>query len=83
MERARSLMEMTSPETAEALKKTNLAIIPIGSVEQHGKHLPMGTDYYAAEALARRTASSSISSPSASPRFTWAFREPLAFGRRQ
>ncbi|MBT3352329.1 MAG: creatininase family protein [Nitrospinaceae bacterium] len=57
MERARSLMEMTSPETAEALKKTNLAIIPIGSVEQHGKHLPMGTDYYAAEALARRTAS--------------------------
>lgn len=57
MERARSLMEMTSPETAEALKKTNLAIIPIGSVEQHGKHLPMGTDYYAAETLARRTAS--------------------------
>jgi len=57
MERARSLMEMSSPETAKALREVNLAIIPIGSVEQHGKHLPMGTDYYAAEALARRTAS--------------------------
>jgi creatinine amidohydrolase len=57
MERARSLMEMSSPETAEALKKTNLAILPIGSVEQHGKHLPMGTDYFAAESIARRVTS--------------------------
>jgi len=57
MERARSLMEMSSPETAEALNRTNLAILPIGSVEQHGKHLPMGTDYFAAESIARRVTS--------------------------
>ncbi|MFC1491591.1 creatininase family protein [Nitrospinota bacterium] len=57
MERARSLMEMSSPEAGEILKETGLAILPIGSVEQHGSHLPMGTDTYAAECLARRATS--------------------------
>ncbi len=56
MEPVRSLMEMSSPEAGEILKECGLAILPVGSVEQHGRHLPMGTDYYAAESLARRTA---------------------------
>jgi len=54
MEKARSLMEMTNPEAERILNETRLAILPFGSVEQHGRHLPLGTDYYAAEALARR-----------------------------
>ncbi len=54
MENARTLMELTNPEAEKILEETRLAIIPVGSVEQHGSHLPMGTDYYAAESLARR-----------------------------
>ncbi|MEK6711856.1 MAG: creatininase family protein [Nitrospinota bacterium] len=54
MDKARTLMEITSPEAGRILAETRLAIIPLGSVEQHGGHLPLGTDYYAAEAFARR-----------------------------
>jgi creatinine amidohydrolase len=54
MEKARTLMEMSSPESGQILRETELVILPIGSVEQHGNHLPMGTDYYAAESFARR-----------------------------
>ncbi len=39
------LPHMTSPEVAELLKKTDMVIIPIPSLEQHGLHLPIGTDY--------------------------------------
>ena len=34
----------------------SLAILPIGSVEQHGAHLPTGTDWYIASALGRKVA---------------------------
>lgn len=57
MEKARTLMEMSSPEAGQILDRTRLAILPVGSVEQHGSHLPMGTDYYAAESFARRVTS--------------------------
>jgi len=39
---------MTWKEFEDALKRTDMAIIPVGSVEQHGKHLPLGTDFYGA-----------------------------------
>jgi creatinine amidohydrolase len=50
------LMEMTWPEVREALKETNVAIIPVGSIEQHGLHLPLETDYIQAIELAKRIA---------------------------
>ena len=42
------LPHMTWPEVADALTRTDVALIPVGSIEQHGKHLPLGTDSYAA-----------------------------------
>lgn len=36
--------------------ETGLALIPVGSTEQHGPHGPLGTDYLAAETIARETA---------------------------
>jgi len=33
-----------------------MAILPIGSIEQHSYHLPVGTDFFAAQALAERVA---------------------------
>jgi creatinine amidohydrolase len=37
-------------------KKTKRAIIPVGSLEQHGNHLPVSTDSLIAEYIARLTA---------------------------
>src|SRR5438477_6117747 len=34
----------------------SLAVLPIGATEQHGPHLPTGTDYFAVETLAREAA---------------------------
>lgn len=40
-------------EAAEAIKESKgVAILPVGSVEQHGFHLPVGTDSYVAITLA-------------------------------
>ncbi len=38
---------MTWYEVEQALKHTDMVLIPVGSIEQHGKHLPLGTDSYA------------------------------------
>jgi creatinine amidohydrolase len=39
-----------------ALKKIKKAIIPVGSLEQHGAHLPLSTDSIIAEYIARKIA---------------------------
>jgi len=39
-----------------ALRKTRRAIIPVGSLEQHGGHLPVSTDSLISEHIARLTA---------------------------
>lgn len=39
------LPHMTVPEVRELLTKTDMVIIPVGALEQHGLHLPIGTDY--------------------------------------
>ncbi len=48
--------EMTSREFAEGLKKTRTAILPVGSLEEHGAHLPLMTDTLHMAALARSAA---------------------------
>lgn len=48
---------MTSTEFALAVKKNPLVIVPVGSVEEHGSHLPLGTDAFQAEEIARRIGS--------------------------
>ena len=50
------LANMTSPEAAEAVARSRTAVLPIGSIEQHGPHLPNGTDTFAAELVAREIA---------------------------
>lgn len=41
----KSLVEMSWEEVKEALQRTDTIIVPVGSIEQHGPHLPLGTDY--------------------------------------
>jgi creatinine amidohydrolase len=44
---------MSWAEVEAALKTTDMVIIPVGSIEQHGKHLPLGTDRYIAIELSK------------------------------
>lgn len=39
------LPHMTVPEVRDLLTRSDMVIIPIASLEQHGLHLPIGTDY--------------------------------------
>ena len=44
----------TWEEIKELCSKGALTLFPVGSVEQHGPHLPLGTDYLIADAVAER-----------------------------
>ena len=48
------LEKLTWPQAREAFKETTVVVIPTGSNEQHGPHLPTGTDWIVARELARR-----------------------------
>ncbi len=53
----RRLAEMTWPEVAAAVAAgATTVILPLGATEQHGPHLPLGTDTLRAAALADRLA---------------------------
>jgi creatinine amidohydrolase len=47
------LQEMTWTDVQAYLKTSDMVIIPIGSTEQHGPHLPLGTDSYIATDIAK------------------------------
>lgn len=53
------LPHMTRPEVEELLTRTDMVILPVASLEQHGLHLPIGTDFLAgverAQLIAQRT----------------------------
>ena len=48
----RSISDLTSPEVAELVQRSGVVVMPFGSIEQHGPHLPCGTDTMAAELVA-------------------------------
>lgn len=48
--------ELTSPDIAAAAAANTPVIVALGATEQHGAHLPLGTDTFQGLALCRRTA---------------------------
>lgn len=68
---------MTRPEVAEALSRRSLAILPIGSTEQHGPHLPLGTDTLLAQEVARRVgeATGALVFPPLPLGYAWVWRD--------
>jgi len=38
---------LTAPQFKQAVKDTGLCILPVGVLEKHGNHLPLGTDMFA------------------------------------
>ena len=39
-----TMMDMTFPEFAAAVKKSDIALLSIGAIEEHGPNLPLATD---------------------------------------
>ena len=50
---ARQLAEMTWEDAREVERARAVGVLPVGAVEAHGPHLPLGTDCVIAEAMAR------------------------------
>jgi creatinine amidohydrolase len=50
------LHEMSWDGAAEYFRDNEVAILPVGSNEQHGYHAPLGTDHFIAKALAEEAA---------------------------
>lgn len=46
------LGELTWPQAEARLKTVDVALLPVGAIEQHGPHLPLDTDAFDAEYLA-------------------------------
>ena len=46
------LAEMSWEQVQEYLQRDNRVILPLGSTEEHGRHLGLGTDFIEAEAIA-------------------------------
>jgi creatinine amidohydrolase len=53
---SRYFIDRTQPEIAAQFKRKPLVILPAGSVEQHGPHLPTGTDTFAANVIGHAVA---------------------------
>jgi len=51
---SRMIAELSSPEVGMLLRESSILCLPIGSIEQHGPHLPLNTDAVLAEEYVRR-----------------------------
>lgn len=54
---SRRLEDLTLPQVREMIRPSSILVLPIGSVEQHGPHLPLATDHVIASEAARAVAS--------------------------
>lgn len=50
------IADETWPSLGDHFENESLALVPLGSTEQHGPHLPLATDHLIAEAFAREAA---------------------------
>ena len=50
------LYKLTRPEVEEYLKDNDTVLVPVGSTEQHGKHMAVDTDAFTAQEISLRVA---------------------------
>ena len=60
------LSHMNYREVEAYLEKSDTIIIPVGSLENHGLHMPLGTDTIIPDEIARLSMTVTESAPSAS-----------------
>ncbi|WP_395639766.1 creatininase family protein [Pseudolysinimonas sp.] len=51
---SRKLVELAGPALASTLTADSILVLPVGSIEHHGPHLPLATDLLMAELMAER-----------------------------
>ncbi len=50
------LFKLTRPEVEKYLKNNDMVLVPVGSTEQHGKHMAVDTDAFTAQEISLRVA---------------------------
>ena len=60
------ILDLAPPDIAWFQERSDIILVPIGSCEQHGAHLPLGTDTITALEVSRRAATSAPSAASSS-----------------
>jgi len=50
------MLDALSTSASIAAARPSIAVLPVGSIEQHSRHLPVGTDWIVATAVAHRVA---------------------------
>ncbi len=71
------VQDMTWEEVEERIRECPAAVVPLGSTEQHGYHLPLGTDTYLAETLADMVSekSGALVYPGIHFSYSWSWRD--------
>lgn len=73
------LNQMTWPQVEEQIKKVPIALVPVGATEQHGMHLPLGTDIFLAETLSEMVSekTGALVYPSMNFGYSWVWRDRI------
>lgn len=53
MPSTRFLADLPGAAVGDVLSRDSIVVLPLGAVEQHGPHLPLGTDLFVADAVSR------------------------------
>jgi creatinine amidohydrolase len=67
--------EFTWPEIKQAVAQERVAVLPVGTIEQHGPHLPLLTDVITATEISRRAVESMAEEAVLLPSVCYAFNE--------
>ncbi|MFC2144970.1 creatininase family protein [Actinomycetota bacterium] len=51
------ISELSDYDIKEYLKRNNMLLLPVGSLEQHGDHAPLGTDTFIPNEISKRVRS--------------------------
>lgn len=71
------LNQLTWPQAEKQIEKVPVALVPVGATEQHGPHLPIGTDIFLAEQLAAMVSeqTGALVYPSVNFGYSWVWRD--------
>ncbi len=71
------LNHLTWPDIEKRIKEVPVALVPVGATEQHGYHLPVGTDVFLAEKLAEKVSdrTGALIYPSINFGYSWVWRD--------
>ncbi|MCI8557096.1 MAG: creatininase family protein [Lachnospiraceae bacterium] len=71
------LNQLTWPQAEKQIERVPVALVPVGATEQHGPHLPIGTDVFLAEKLAAMVSENTgaLVYPSVNFGYSWVWRD--------